>query len=85
MENLPFIEDDQFLFQFEELNADNFKADQMLTLNQSQKLVRICDLYKIIKPILLVILSIPFVPRKIKEAIKIFIENLDLVCPIPTA
>ncbi len=57
----------------------------MLTLNQSQKLVRICDLYKIIKPILLVILSIPFVPRKIKEAIKIFIENLDLVCPIPTA
>lgn len=85
MENLSFIEDDQFLFQFEELNADNFKADQMLTLNQSQKLVRICDLYKIIKPILLVILSIPFVPRKIKEAIKIFIENLDLVCPIPTA
>lgn len=81
MENLSFFEDDQFISQFEELNPDNFNADQMMSLSQSQKLVRICDLYKIIKPILLAIIHIPFVPKKIKEAIKIFIDNLDLVCP----
>lgn len=42
---------------------------------------KICELYHKIRPILAALLLIPFIPKKIKDAIKIFMDNMDKLCP----
>lgn len=42
---------------------------------------QICKYYKLIKPILNVILNLPLIPDKIKKPIKTFMSILDNFCP----
>lgn len=42
---------------------------------------QICPIYKTIRPILVGITQIPFIPANWKKAIKAFIKTMDLVCP----
>ena len=42
---------------------------------------QICAAYQIIKPILALIISMPFFPKKWKEAITLFMKIMAAVCP----
>ena len=41
----------------------------------------VCGAYKVIRPILLLLLGTPFIPQKWKDAIKVFMGVLDALCP----
>jgi hypothetical protein len=41
---------------------------------------QICPIYQIIRPILAMILGLPFVPKKWKDALKIFMTAMDMIC-----
>lgn len=42
---------------------------------------KVCKYYKIVKPILNVVMSLPLIPEKIKKPIKDFMAILDTFCP----
>ena len=44
-------------------------------------LPNICPAYKIIRPILQLLLGVPLIPSSWKAAIKVFMQVLDAVCP----
>lgn len=44
-------------------------------------LPNVCAAYKLVKPILQAVLAIPFLSKKIKDAIKVFLKVLDAICP----
>ncbi|MES1245233.1 MAG: hypothetical protein ABUT39_26745 [Acidobacteriota bacterium] len=44
-------------------------------------LAQICPTYRAIRPILVGITQIPFIPANWKKAIKAFIKTMDLLCP----
>ncbi len=41
----------------------------------------VCPAYKMIRPILLAVLAIPFISKKIRDAIKAFMAVMDAICP----
>ena len=41
----------------------------------------ICPVYKLIRPILVLLMNAPFIPAKWKQAIRIFVQLMDVVCP----
>ena len=43
---------------------------------------QVCAAYQIIRPILALIISLPFFPKKWKEAVKVFMQVMDVVCPV---
>jgi hypothetical protein len=73
---------------FEEVNAHIESSDltklakqssaTALTVNSGQ----ICSAYAIIRPILLLLASFPFIPDKWKKALKVFMQFMDVFCPI---
>ena len=42
---------------------------------------QVCAAYKVIRPILALLLNTPLLPKKWKDAIKAFMKVLDAVCP----
>lgn len=44
-------------------------------------LPNVCAAYKVIKPILLILSNLPLIPQKWKDAIKAFMQVLDVICP----
>ena len=42
---------------------------------------KICELYHKIKWIFEVLIKIPFIPKKIRDAIQVFIDMMDKLCP----
>lgn len=42
---------------------------------------QVCAAYKAIRPILLFVVSFPFIPGSWKKAIKIFMTFMDSICP----
>ena len=44
-------------------------------------LKKICAIYKVVRPILLGVTKIPFIPKKWKDAISTFIGLMDKLCP----
>lgn len=42
---------------------------------------QLCPIYKIVRPILMMVSTLPFFPAKWKEALGIFTSVLDLMCP----
>ena len=44
-------------------------------------LPNICPAYKMVRPILLIVLAFPLISKKIKDAIKAFMSVLDGICP----
>lgn len=43
--------------------------------------VQVCAAYKIIKPILQLLLNVPFIPQTWKNAIRTFMQVLNVFCP----
>lgn len=41
----------------------------------------VCAAYKMVKPILVLIASIPLIPQKWRDALNVFIEIADKICP----
>lgn len=41
----------------------------------------VCGAYKVIKPILQLVSNLPIIPKKWKDAIKLFIGVMDAFCP----
>lgn len=41
----------------------------------------VCGAYKVIRPILNLLLNTPFIPQRWKDAIKVFMGVLDSLCP----
>jgi hypothetical protein len=50
-------------------------------LSPAAVIPNICTAYKIIRPILALILNLPFIPKKWKDALKAFMGVLDKLCP----
>lgn len=44
-------------------------------------LARVCEIYRVIRPILQGILLIPFIPASWKAAIRTFMTLMDTLCP----
>jgi hypothetical protein len=42
---------------------------------------KLCEIYRVIKPILEGILKIPFIPKLWKDAIRIFMNVMASICP----
>jgi hypothetical protein len=61
-----------------EKQSAQFKA---ASASPADILGQICPIYKTIRPILIGITQIPFIPASWKKAIKAFIKAMDLVCP----
>jgi hypothetical protein len=76
---------------FEEVNAHIEKADlkklQKATGGSAESLTaagvggQVCAGYKVVRPILLLVSSLPLIPSKWKAAIKAFIAIMDGFCP----
>lgn len=69
---------------FEEVNAHiekHFTADKRQALNQAMGAGSICNVYHIVRPILVIISSLPLIPSKWKDAVKLLIGTLDAMCP----
>lgn len=58
--------------------AAQFKAS---AASPADILAQICPIYKTIRPILVGLTQIPFIPTSWKKAIKAFIRTMDLICP----
>jgi hypothetical protein len=44
-------------------------------------LPNVCAIYKIVRPILILISNLPLIPQKWRDALKIFVQILDTICP----
>jgi hypothetical protein len=44
-------------------------------------LQKVCSIYKIVRPFLVLVSNIPLIPAKWREAIKTFINLMDGICP----
>ena len=44
-------------------------------------LQKICGIYKVVRPILVIVSNLPLIPQKWKDAIKTFINLMDGLCP----
>ncbi|MCF0071100.1 hypothetical protein LZD49_11520 [Dyadobacter sp. CY261] len=42
---------------------------------------KICELYKKLKPVIAIILSLPLIPQRIKDALRALLALLDQLCP----
>lgn len=68
------------LADFEEGGERSFNAMDVAG-DPAGVLQRICSLYRIIRPILNGILLIPLIPANIKNAIRVFMGAMDMLCP----
>ena len=73
---------------FEKLNLSEFKSGGKkyftsadVKRNPGDVIQKICDIYHKIKPFLEIIIKIPFIPQKIRDAIKVFMDLMDKLCP----
>ena len=44
-------------------------------------LPNVCGIYKVVRPILVLVSNLPIIPQKWRDALKTFISVLDTVCP----
>lgn len=51
------------------------------TANPAAAIPNICGAYKVVRPILQLISSVPFIPQKWRDALKAFMGVLDMLCP----
>jgi hypothetical protein len=51
------------------------------TATAAEVLAQICPIYRTVRPILVALTQIPFIPAKWKKAIKALIKVLDKICP----
>jgi len=42
---------------------------------------QLCPIYKTVRPVLVLISNLPLIPQKWKDAIKLFLQFLDVLCP----
>jgi len=57
------------------LTAEAFAA------NPAAALPQICPIYKVIRPILIAVSSLIFIPQKWRDVIKTFVSIMDTLCP----
>jgi hypothetical protein len=43
--------------------------------------VNVCEIYGVVRPILLLVAGTPFIPKKWKDVIKLFVQAMDGFCP----
>lgn len=60
------------------LQAVNFRAEAVVL---EQKVSKACQLYQKVRPVLLVLTSLFFVPEKWKNVIRTFTTSMDTFCP----
>jgi uncharacterized membrane protein AbrB (regulator of aidB expression) len=41
----------------------------------------VCGAYQVVRPILVLLSNLPLLPKKWKDAIKVFMQVLDTICP----
>lgn len=44
-------------------------------------IANVCGIYGTVRPILVLVSSLPLIPKKWKDAIKVFIKVMDTICP----
>ena len=73
---------------FEKLNLSEFKkggkkffTSADVTRDPAGVIQKICEFYHKIRWIFEVLIKIPFIPKKIREAIKVFMDLMDKLCP----
>ena len=73
---------------FEKLNLSEFKSGGKkyftpadVKKDPSGVIEKICELYHKVKPFLEIIIKIPIIPKKIRDAVKVFMDMMDKLCP----
>ena len=51
------------------------------TANPAAAIPNVCGAYQVIKPILALVANLPIIPKKWKDAIKVFMQVMDTICP----
>lgn len=64
-----------------EKHVDKFNVKKFKGGGTAAALPDVCPPYKMIRPILQAVLVIPFLSKKIKDAIKAFMGFMDSICP----
>lgn len=74
--------------EFEQLvrsvDLSRYKAAMASTATAASRddiITQICDIYKIVRPILSGLLALPFIPENVKEIVRAFMGLLDGLCP----
>ncbi len=62
-------------------NLEQFNQPHAQAQDLSAQLQKVCQIYKVIKPILQAVLSFPLIPSSIKNAIKTFVNVMNTICP----
>ncbi len=69
----------QDLSQFE-AGAKAFTAETVKA-QPAQAVQQICGIYRVVRPILVALSNLPFIPQSWRNALKTFIRLMDLLCP----
>jgi len=72
-----------------EAYVDSLKFDQKPRASTAEagraelggQLEQVCKYYKIVKPVLQLVLALPLIPEKVKKPIREFMAILDTLCP----
>ncbi len=71
-------------YTFEELSAHIDKhfvpVANAKALSKADANNRLCSIYHVARPVLVILTKIPLIPPKIKNVIKAFIEIVDIIC-----
>lgn len=68
------------LSQFTEGGTHHFSAKSVAAA-PADVLNKVCGIYRVVRPFLVLVSNFPLLPVKWREAIKIFIGLLDSICP----
>jgi hypothetical protein len=74
----------EFVASLTELQKVSARADVSRLQTRSGTLARgvdVCGVYAKARPILEIVIRIPFIPKKAKEVIKLLMSALDTLCP----
>jgi hypothetical protein len=82
--NLTFEEVDKHI-QSADLSAFQPGGKSYLSATAAASLAaaipNVCGAYQVIRPILALIANLPLIPKKWKDAIKVFMQVMDTLCP----
>lgn len=66
---------------FDGLDKVNVEALGGRGLTTAAAIPQVCPVYKAVRPFLVAVSNIPFIPQKWRNGIKTFIQVMDTICP----
>ena len=83
--NVPTFEEVDKHFQSADLSAfqqgGKYHISASTAASPAAAIPNVCAIYKVVRPFLVLASNLPLLPKKWRDAIKIFIQAMDTFCP----